>query len=265
MLWHRAHKHVTCLQSASPRCSWPFPDALLPLCLKVKQGTACKALAEMGCYCCTQSRKQDAAAAALSTAESASGASKMKVHVGPLEIDSSGVVVKPKFNLGISGGSLYALAGVRDVRDGLAAEGLAMYMKSYSSAGISLVEVLREIKAQEPIPVLDEMIAVVPELVACVLETVGADIDNENVVGVEGVVYVYVGAGVTAGIYLGWVDTQGYSMFGMEGRVATAAGAALALRAGLNKEKLAARVVAYLTNVGFDMIVKFREPCADAK
>ena len=219
----------------------------------------------MGCYCCTQSRKQDAVGDVASTAAGATGASKMKIHVGPLEMDSSGVVVKPKFNLGISGGSLYALAGVRDVRDGLAVEGLAMYMKSYSSSGTSLIEVLREIKAQEPIPVLDDIIAAVPKVVSCVLETVGADIDGDNVAGVEGVVYVYVGAGVTAGIYLGWVDTQGYAMMGLEGRVATAAGAALALRAGLNEEKLAARVVSYLTNVGFDMIVKFHKPCQDSK
>ncbi|OLP91686.1 Coiled-coil domain-containing protein 151 [Symbiodinium microadriaticum] len=220
---------------------------------------------KMGCSLCVKDRKQDAVSSAASTTGDAVGASKTKVHVGPLEIDSSGVVVKPKFNLGIAGGSLYALAGVRDVRDGLAVDGLAMYMKSYSSSGASLVEVLSEIKAQEPIPVLDDLITAVPQIISLVLETVGVDIDGANVATVEGVVYVYVGAGVTAGIYLGWVDTQGYAMIGLEGRVATAAGAALALRAGLNEEKLAARVVSYLTNVGFDMVVKFREPCQTAK
>ena len=215
----------------------------------------------MGCSCCAESRKPDAAVPVALTEGGAVGTSKMKVHVGPLEIDAHGVVVKPKFNLGIAGGSLYALAGVRDVRDGLAVEGLSMYMKSYSTSGSSLLEVLHEIQAQEPIPVLDDFVAAIPKIVACVLEMVRVDIDGDNVAGVEGVVYVYVGSGVTAGIYLGWVDTQGYAMIGLEGRVATVAGAALALRAGLNEERSAARVVSYLSNVGFDVVVRFIEPC----
>mmetsp|Transcript_46088 Transcript_46088/g.85966 ORF Transcript_46088/g.85966 Transcript_46088/m.85966 type:complete len:221 (+) Transcript_46088:53-715(+) len=217
----------------------------------------------MGCSCFKHRKDEPltAATTAATTASAAIGAGKTRVHVGPLELSSDGAVLKPKFNLGISGGSIYALAGVRDVRDGLAVESLAMYMKSYSSSGGSLVEFLEEIQAQEPIPILDDIITAVPKIVASVLDAVGANIGGEHVENVEGIVYVYVGAGVTAGIYLGWVDTQGYAMLGLEGSVVTVTGAALALRAGLNEEKLMVRVVSYLTNVGFDVIVKLREPC----
>ncbi|CAJ1389217.1 unnamed protein product [Effrenium voratum] len=194
------------------------------------------------------------------TASAAIGAGNTKVHVGPLEIDSSGVVVKPKFNLGIAGGSIYALAGVRDVRDGIAAETLAMYVKSYASSGKTLVEFLRQIKAQEPLPVLDDIIASLPQIASQVVETAGADIQKEDVLGVEGVVYIYVGAGVTAGVYLGWVDTSGYRMIGAEGTIATGAGLGVTLRAGMNEDKMAVRVVAYLSNVGFDIIVKYPQP-----
>ena len=32
-----------------------------------------------------------------------------------------------------------------------------------------------------------------------------------------GVMYVYVGVGVTAGVYLGWIDTEGFRMMGLQG------------------------------------------------
>ena len=33
----------------------------------------------------------------------------------------------------------------------------------------------------------------------------------------QGVMYVYVGVGVTAGVYLGWIDTEGFRMMGLQG------------------------------------------------
>eukprot|EP00930_Biecheleria_cincta_P099926 TRINITY_DN91536_c0_g1_i1.p1 TRINITY_DN91536_c0_g1~~TRINITY_DN91536_c0_g1_i1.p1 ORF type:complete len:263 (+),score=52.12 TRINITY_DN91536_c0_g1_i1:111-791(+) len=217
----------------------------------------------MGCGC-GKSKYADmgtgAAAETSSVAASAVGASKIKVHIGPLEVGADGMAVKPQFNLGIQGGSLYAMAGVRDVRDGIAAESLAMYMKSYSSSGTTLVELLENVKANEKVPALDDLVVAAPQIVAEVMSATGADIGAENVAEVEGAVYIYVGAGVTAGAYLGWLDTQGYRMIGVEGKVATAASMAITLKAGIHEEKQAVRVVSYLTNVGFDVIVKLKKP-----
>ena len=117
-----------------------------------------------------------------------------------------------------------------------------------------------ETSYQEPLPVLDDIIASLPQIASQVVETAGADIQKEDVLGVEGVVYIYVGAGVTAGVYLGWVDTSGYRMIGAEGTIATGAGLGVTLRAGMNEDKMAVRVVAYLSNVGFDIIVKYPQP-----
>jgi len=186
----------------------------------------------------------------------------VKVHIGPLELGADGVAIKPKFNIGVQGGTIYAMAGVRDVRDGLAAEALAMAMKSYSTDGATLVEVLQNVKAQEPVPALDDIIAAVPDIMAAVLQNIGVDITS-NCSKVEGVVYVYVGAGISAGVFLGWLDTNGYAMVGVEGRVASAAALGLTVKAGLHESKKAVRVTVFLANVGFDVIVQLKEPAKD--
>lgn len=183
-----------------------------------------------------------------------------RFHLGPLEVDADGVLLKPKFNLGFESGSLRVFAGVRDVRDGIVVDSIAMYMKSYASMGQSLLEFLQEMKAQEPC-ILDEVITAIPDITAYVLETVGADIRSDKVTLVEGVMYVYVGVGVTAGVYLGWIDTEGFRMMGLQGLIATVGGLGFSLRTGISEEKMSARLVGFLTNVGFDIIIRYREPC----
>uniref|UniRef100_A0A7S1L390 Uncharacterized protein n=1 Tax=Alexandrium catenella TaxID=2925 RepID=A0A7S1L390_ALECA len=183
---------------------------------------------------------------------------KVKVHVGPLEIGSDGVVMKPKFNLGITGNGIYALAGVRDVRDGLAAEALTMGMKSYSSEGASLEDVLRNIKAVDHIPGIDDLIAGIAGVTADIVETLGADLGTGNIVTVEGVLHFYVGVGVSAGIYLGWTDTQGYGMVGVEGKAVAATGFALSARFGWHETEPFLRVVGWLPNLGYDAVVKLK-------
>eukprot|EP00441_Pelagodinium_beii_P025464 CAMPEP_0197664470 /NCGR_PEP_ID=MMETSP1338-20131121/58655_1 /TAXON_ID=43686 ORGANISM="Pelagodinium beii, Strain RCC1491" /NCGR_SAMPLE_ID=MMETSP1338 /ASSEMBLY_ACC=CAM_ASM_000754 /LENGTH=250 /DNA_ID=CAMNT_0043243113 /DNA_START=415 /DNA_END=1167 /DNA_ORIENTATION=- len=201
----------------------------------------------------------EAVQSSASTAATVIGASKMKVHLGPLELGQDGMVVKPKFNIGIQGGSLYAMAGIRDVRDGLAAEGLAMYMKSYSSQGATLLEMLENVKAEEKIPALDDLVEAVPKIIAEALEITGVDIGKDLVASVEGAVYIYVGAGVTAGVYFGWINTQGYRMLGAEGKVAAATALGITVMAGLHDDLQAVRIVSYLTNVGFDVVVKLKQ------
>mmetsp|Transcript_36076 Transcript_36076/g.90729 ORF Transcript_36076/g.90729 Transcript_36076/m.90729 type:complete len:241 (-) Transcript_36076:176-898(-) len=189
-------------------------------------------------------------------------ADKVKVHVGPLEVGTDGVAVKPKFNFGVTGPSVYMLAGVRDVRDGLAVEGFGMIHKDYMSKGSSLTEVLENIKAVDAIPLLDDLIVAVPEAIAAVLSEIHIDLAVEGLEA-EGVVFVFVGAGVTAGVYLGWLDTKGYGMIGVEGRCATAASIGLSVRAGLHESGEAVRVVMWLGNVGYDAVVKLKKPRLD--
>jgi len=185
-------------------------------------------------------------------------ASKVKVHVGPLEMGVDGVVAKPKFNIGVKGGGLYFMAGVRDVRDGLAAESFAMMMKSYSTEGESLKELLENVQAEEKVPALDDLVKAVPDILAAVMSELSIDLASKKM-EMEGVVYVYAGAGVSAGVWLGWLDTDGYAMVGAEGRVAALATAGASLRVGKHADGKSARVVAYLTNVGFDVVVKLKD------
>lgn len=179
--------------------------------------------------------------------------SKLQVHVGPLEVGTDGMALKPKFNFGIRGGVVKAMVGFRDVRNGAAAEAAAGFVKSYATKGSSLAEILENVKAQEKAPALDDVVEAVPRITGALVEKL--DIDVSRSFRVEGVVYLYVGVGVSAGLYLGWLDTSGFRMVGVEGAVATAAGLGITLRAGLDKTRTKARVVCYLSNVGFDVII----------
>lgn len=180
--------------------------------------------------------------------------SSLQVHVGPLEATKEGVVIKPKMNLGVRGGVIKALVGVRDVRNGLAADATAGFVKSYATRGNTLRELLVHVKAQEKAPAIDDIIEKLPRIAAAVLEQLDVDIDAQARF-VEGVLYVYVGVGVTAGAYLGWMDTTGYHMLGVEGQIATLAGLGLTLRVGAHKSRTAVRIVCYMSNVGFDVIL----------
>jgi len=215
----------------------------------------------MGCGACKAQKPDETAQSSVAETAGKGAAnplpSKVKAHFGPLELGSDGVAIKPKFNLGITGPTLYPVAGVRDVRDGISGEAFAMTQKSYSSSGSSLTEVLENVKAVDKIPVLDTMIEAVPDVIAAVIDFVGVDLKSEKY-EVEGVVYIYVGAGVMAGVYLGWLDTQGYNMIGVEGKVAAAASIAMTVRAGLHKDRKAVRIIMYLNNVGFDVIARLQ-------
>uniref|UniRef100_A0A0G4GQS5 Uncharacterized protein n=1 Tax=Chromera velia CCMP2878 TaxID=1169474 RepID=A0A0G4GQS5_9ALVE len=178
----------------------------------------------------------------------------VKVHFGPLEVSSGGVVLKPKFSVGFQSGHIYAVGGMRDVRDGLAVEALAMGQKTYCTSGSSLVEFLQKIKATDPIPVLDDVITAVPQIVAAVLEITGIDIQAPGK-EVEGLLYLYSGIGVTAGAYLGWTDTSGYRMVGAEGKIAAAVGLGMTIRVGMHEDEKSVRIVFFLSNVGGDVKV----------
>ena len=130
-----------------------------------------------------------------------------------------------------------------------------MVMKSYSTKGDSFKELLENVKAMEKIPALDDLITAVPKIVGAVLEETGLDANSDKV-EIEGVIYVYVGVGVSAGVWLGWLDTVGYRMVGAEGSLGTLASLGASLRVGKSEDGTAARVVAYLTNVGIDVVIK---------
>mmetsp|Transcript_21617 Transcript_21617/g.66078 ORF Transcript_21617/g.66078 Transcript_21617/m.66078 type:complete len:169 (+) Transcript_21617:508-1014(+) len=156
------------------------------------------------------------------------------------------------------------MAGVRDVRDGLAAEALALFMKTYATSGSTLTELLENVKAQEEIPGIDDIIAAVPDIAAAVLDEIGVDITLECI-EVEGVVYLYVGTGVAAGAYLGWLDTSGYRTVGIEGKVAAAAGLGFTIKMGTHEDGDKVRLTCYWGNAGFDVICKFNEKCIEEK
>jgi len=215
----------------------------------------------MGNSCCKSCSEEERKRHAGSRAELPKielGWGKVNVHIGPLTIGPDGIAIKPKFNFGITGSNVYALLGVRDVRNGLAADAVGFLMKSYASQGATLIDLLKSIEAEEHIPYLDDIITAVPDILAAVIDMIGVDIGTDCR-EVEGVVYVYAGGGVNAGIYLGWLDTHGYNMIGIEGKVAAAASVGMTIKAGLHASREAVRVQFWLGNVGADILVHAKD------
>jgi hypothetical protein len=76
---------------------------------------------------------------------------------------------------------------------------------------------------------------------------------------VAGVVLVYVGIGVTAGVALGYPDRAGYHMIGVEGTVASGLGVGFTIKVGVHASGRSMRVVSWLGNIGLDVTVSLRE------
>ncbi|KAJ1624233.1 hypothetical protein T492DRAFT_1048640, partial [Pavlovales sp. CCMP2436] len=148
------------------------------------------------------------------------------------------------------------MAGIGNVRDGLAVctssmRGTAMTSKQYASEGGSIGEVLSNVKAVDPAPVLDKLILALPRLMGDVIELTG--MDEEHGVEVEGVVNFYVGVEVSAGVFLGW-----------EGSVAAANALSVTLKCGVHEDGRSVCVVLYGPNVGVDLICHHDRPLQQA-
>eukprot|EP00439_Symbiodinium_sp_Y106_P072922 s990_g13.t1 len=143
------------------------------------------------------------------------------------------------------------MAGVRDIRDGLILDGMAMVTKHYMGQGRSIAEVLRNVKAQNPLPVIDDawtaheyfanscmgpgdIVAAIPHVAAEIVQLIGADVTSDIVESVRGTLYVYTGVGVSAGVFLGWLDTEGYAMMGALGQASLLKSVALSFRVGIS-------------------------------
>ncbi|CAE7176222.1 unnamed protein product [Symbiodinium microadriaticum] len=168
---------------------------------------------------------------------------------------SSCFELQPKLNVGIKGKGITAMAGVRDIRDGLILDGMAMVTKHYMGQGRTIAEVLRNVKAQNPLPVIDDIVAAIPHVAAEIVHLIGADVTSDIVESVRGTLYAYTGVGVSAGVFLGWLDTDGYAMMGALGQASLLKSVALSFRVGISEDKMSSRLVMVVGNVGFEELV----------
>lgn len=111
------------------------------------------------------------------------------------------MVLEPKFTVGIATGGLSAIAGLNDVRDGLSVQSITVVSKQYATEGHTIGEALSNVKAVDPDSVLDEVLLATSILMREVIHETG--IEERSVSKVEAVVSIYVGVGVSAGIFLG--------------------------------------------------------------
>lgn len=179
---------------------------------------------------------------------------KVKINIGPLEVGEDGMALKPKFDIGVMAPWIRLNAGVNNIQDGLVVETMGSVAKDYAVSGSSLEEILTEVKAVDPLPVLDDLIAGVPKIVALILEKFGVDIKSDTK-EVEGVITAFVSVGIKAGLYLGWVDTEGYRMLGATGLAAAAISNGISTRVGIHTNGYSIRVVQFVSNVGVDVII----------
>lgn len=183
---------------------------------------------------------------------------KVKINIGPLEIGEGGFALKPKFDIGVTAPWIYLNAGVKDVRDGLTMEALGSAHKDYAVSGNTMQEIFTEVKAVDPLPVLDDLVEFVPKVVGWIMEKFSVDITSETK-EIEGVIVAFIAVGIKAGLYLGWVNTEGYRMFGASGMIATALTAGITTKIGIHESGNSLRVVQFVSNVGVDIIIHLKK------
>ena len=188
---------------------------------------------------------------------------KARLHVGPLELSCDGVQLKPKLNFGVQGPAIYAVVGLRDVRGAsIAAEAFAMVYVGVQSEGDSIGSFLENARSADALPLLGVLLALLPRVLGAVLDATGIDIEAASH-RVSGLVVLYAGLGVTAGLNLGcWPDADGYYAVGVEGTVASGVGIGVTIRVGVHRHGRAMRVTLFAGNVGFDVVCALKHVVA---
>lgn len=93
-------------------------------------------------------------------------------------------------------------------------------------------QVLRELKSQSQIRVLDDLIRLAPKLLSQIMHMTGVDIPKNSHVAAR--VLLKFGVGISGGVCLGWADTKGFHMVGCRGQVSAAASIGADIMAGLH-------------------------------
>eukprot|EP00297_Palpitomonas_bilix_P018474 CAMPEP_0113900924 /NCGR_PEP_ID=MMETSP0780_2-20120614/20961_1 /TAXON_ID=652834 /ORGANISM="Palpitomonas bilix" /LENGTH=193 /DNA_ID=CAMNT_0000893465 /DNA_START=378 /DNA_END=959 /DNA_ORIENTATION=+ /assembly_acc=CAM_ASM_000599 len=170
------------------------------------------------------------------------------IDLGFFSIGSEGVEVKPQFKFGIDSENFSVGAGIGDLRDGLSGGFGAEVKQSISGEGDSLHELLRDLRANGAGSVINDLLSIIPTIVAEVVRLIGVDISEGRL---HGTFTMSTGIGMSGALALGWTDTEGYNTVGAGGEIASGFSMGLSVFAGIHESQRSVKVLVKATNFGF--------------
>uniref|UniRef100_A0A7S3G670 Uncharacterized protein n=1 Tax=Palpitomonas bilix TaxID=652834 RepID=A0A7S3G670_9EUKA len=178
------------------------------------------------------------------------------IDLGPFSIGSKGASIKPQLKFGVSNSNFSAGAGIGDLRNGISGELGAEVKQSINGEGESLEGLFRDLKANGAGAVLNDLIRLVPRIVAEVIRLIGVDISKGDM---KGRFTVSTGVGFSGALALGWTDTEGYNTVGAGGEVATGLNMGFSIFAGVHKSKKSVKVQIKASNFGVGIYYSRRD------
>lgn len=129
---------------------------------------------------------------------------------------------------------------------------LFLLMSIVSSPHGLVVQVFRQLKSKSDIKVLDDIISAVPKLLSEIMRISQVEIADDCPVCAKMVVKGCVG--VSGGLCLGWANTEGFHMVGVQGSASVAAGIGGDMLVGTHAEKPLVKCILGLPNVCIELV-----------
>jgi len=144
------------------------------------------------------------------------------LNLGFLELDSSGITAKPKFDFGANIDGHGFNAGIGDLRDGIKIGASAGSSQKATAEGSTIEEFVRRLKFEGQIARaldINKIVRLITRALADVTRMTGIDGLVGGHVKIKGTCDATLGVGVGGEVALGWEDHDGYNMIGGGGKV----------------------------------------------
>lgn len=120
-----------------------------------------------------------------------------------------------------------------------------------------MAQVLRQLKSEADIRVLDDIISAVPKLLSEIMRVSQVKIADDCPVHAK--MTVKGGVGISGAICLGWANTEGFHMVGVQGSVSVAAGVGGDMLVGTHAVKPLVKCILGVPNVCIDLVFEHNE------
>lgn len=120
------------------------------------------------------------------------------------------------------------------------------------------MQVLKQLRRKRgEIKGLDRMIRMAPWILSQIIRITHVDIPRGSKIRARAVIKS--GVGINAGVCLGWTDTKGYHMIGVQGKIGAIAKVGGDLMAGLHHDRRRVKAIVGFGNLGVELEFKLRE------
>ena len=127
-----------------------------------------------------------------------------------------------------------------------------------ANAAAAPAQVLKKMRAESEIRVLDDIIRLAPQLLSEIMRMTGVDIPERS--HVCACTTLKVGVGLNGAICLGWADTKGFHMVGVRGQASVAVSLGGDVMAGLHHSRKLVKGIVGVSNICVEIVWVLPEP-----